>query len=397
MLSFPSNFLWGAATAAHQIEGNNIHSDWWQAEQTGRLPHRSGAACDSWNLWRDDIRLLSEIGLNAYRLSVEWARIEPYPGRFDQVALDTYRAQLEALRAAGIEPIVTLHHFTNPRWLADLGGWTNPEVVPRFVEYANRVVDRTHDLVRWWVTINEPSILGLKAYLEGSWPPQEPGNLRGYVRLMHHAARGHARVRRLLRRARSDAMVSIAFSIWPFQALRPWSPIDQAMAQIGDWLWQKRFLRRTLSDLDWIGVNYYSRTLVGWPSPSDTRQGSGERTDFGWEIYPEGIYTVLRRVGHFNRPVIITENGISDADDDQRAAYIVAHLRQMWRALQEGVDLRGYMHWSLLDNFEWADGYDQHFGLATRQRELRPSARLYGTIARGNGVPDEVLGSFSVT
>jgi beta-glucosidase len=397
MLRFPENFLWGAATAAHQIEGNNVHSDWWHAEQTGQLPHRSDNACDSWTRWPEDIQLLSEIGLNAYRLSVEWARIEPYPGHFDQVALDTYRAQLEALLDAGIEPILTLHHFTNPRWLAELGGWSNPDVVPRFVDYAGRVVEQTRDLVRWWVTINEPSILAMKSYLEGSWPPQEPGNLRGYVRLMRHAARGHARVRQLIRRARPAAMVSMAFAIWPMQALRSWSPIDQTMAFMGDWLWQGRVIRRTLPTLDWIGVNYYSRTFVGWPWPSSNGSGSGERTDFGWEIYPEGLYAVLRRVGHLGKPVIITENGISDADDDQRPAYVVAHLKQMHRAIQDGVDLRGYMHWSLLDNFEWAEGYEQHFGLASRERVLRPSARLYGTIARANGVPDDVLGTFSVT
>ena len=397
MLRFPDGFLWGAATAAHQIEGNNTSNDWWQAEQTDLLPHRSEAACDSWNRWPEDIRLLSDIGLNAYRLSVEWARIEPYPGRFDQVALDTYRAQLEALQRAGIEPMVTLHHFTNPRWLAERGGWTNPEVVPRFVEYASRVVDQLHDLVRWWVTINEPSILAFKSYIEGTWPPQEPMNLRGYVRLMRHAVRSHFRVARLLHRARPDAMVSMAFAIWPLQALRPWSPIDQAMALVGDWLWQGRVIRRTLPALDWIGVNYYSRTLVGWPWPANGASGSGERTDFGWEIYPEGLYAVLRRVGRLGKPVVITENGIADADDDQRPAYIIAHVRQMHRAIQDGVDLRGYMHWSLLDNFEWAEGYEQHFGLATRDRTLRRSARVYGTIARANGLPDDLAGTFSVT
>src|SRR5207302_1176812 len=173
-LRFPEGFLWGAATAAHQIEGNNIHSDWWQAEQAGLLPYRSDAACGSWTDWRDDVRLLTDLGLNAYRMSVEWARIEPEPGRFDQAALDTYRRQFEALKQAGIEPMVTLHHFTSPRWLAERGGWSNPDVVPRFVDYAAHVGGQTHDLVRWWITINEPSILAYKAYIEGSWPPHQP-------------------------------------------------------------------------------------------------------------------------------------------------------------------------------------------------------------------------------
>jgi beta-glucosidase/6-phospho-beta-glucosidase/beta-galactosidase len=189
----------------------------------------------------------------------------------------------------------------------------------------------------------------------------------------------------------------MAFAMWPLHPLRPWSPVDQAIARVGDWVWQGRVLHRSLPHLDWIGVNYYSRTFVGWPWPSTDSLGSRERTDFGWEIYPEGMYHVLRRLGRFGKPIVITENGISDADDDQRPAYIVSHLRQVYAAIQDGVDVRGYMHWSLLDNFEWAEGYEQHFGLATRERELRPSGQLYGTIARANGLPDGVLGTFSVT
>src|SRR5947208_3570355 len=294
-MRFPDGFLWGAATAAHQIEGNNVYSDWWRAEQAGLLPHASEAACDSWNCWPDDVRLLTQLGLNAYRMSVEWARIEPRQGQFDQAALDTYRRQLDALRQAGIEPMLTLHHFTSPQWLADQGGWSSADVVPRFVDYADRVSRQTQDLVRWWITINEPSILGFKAYIEGSWPPHRPMHLRGFVRLMRHARRGHAFVRQVLRRARPDAMVSMAFAIWPMQPVRWWSPIDQTMATLVDWLWQGRILRRTLPLLDWIGVNYYSRTFVGWPWPK-TPLGSGRRTDFDWEIYPEGLYRVLRHV-----------------------------------------------------------------------------------------------------
>jgi beta-glucosidase len=385
-MRFPDGFLWGAATAAHQIEGNNVNNDWWRAEEAGLLPYRSNGACDSWNCWSDDIALLRQIGLNAYRLSIEWARIEPEPGRFDQAALDVYRRQLEALKQAGIEPLVTLHHFTNPGWLAERGGWTNPEVAPRLANYADRVARQTSDLVKWWITINEPSILALKGYIEGTWPPHRPMDLRGYVRLMRHAARGHALARHALRSHRPDALVSMAFAVWPMQAWRWWSPIDQAMARVGDWLWQGRVLSRALPALDWIGVNYYSRTLVGWPWPGPPSDDPATRTDFGWEIYPQGLYDVLRRVGQYGKPVVITENGIADADDDQRPAYIVAHVRQMYRALAAGVDLRGYMHWSLLDNFEWAEGFAQRFGLATRDRVLRPSASVYGRIARANAV-----------
>jgi beta-glucosidase len=348
------------------------------------LPHRSGDACDSWNRWADDIRLLQEMGLNAYRFSVEWARIEPAPGRFDQTALDTYRRMLTAMRAAGIEPLVTLHHFTNPAWLADHGGWTNPDVVPRFAQYADRVARDLGDLVRWWVTINEPSILGLKGYIEGSWPPFRPRDLRGYLRLMRHTARAHGLGRQALRARRSDALAGVAFALWPMHALRWWSPIDQVMARLGDWGWQGRVINRTLPALDWIGVNYYSRTMVGWPWPQTQISPSDGRTDFGWEIYPRGLHDVLLRVGRYGKPVVITENGIADRDDRQRATYLAAHLSQAERAIADGVDLRGYMHWSLLDNFEWAEGYAQCFGLATRERVLRSSAHAYRAIVRAN-------------
>jgi beta-glucosidase len=389
-MRFPNGFLWGAATAAHQIEGSNVHSDWWRAEQVGLLPYPSEAACDSWNCWPDDVRLLRDLRLNAYRFSVEWARIQPEPGQFDRSALDTYRRQLDALRQAGIEPMLTLHHFTSPQWLAERGGWSSAEVVPRFGDYVDRVARELGDLVRWWVTINEPSILAFKAYIEGSWPPHQPRNLRGYVRLLRHAARGHILARRILQAQRPDALASIAFAIWPIHPVRAWSPIDQVMAGLGDWLWQGMIMHRTLGWLDWLGVNYYSRTWVGLPWPTRPL-GSGDRTDFGWEIYPPGLYAVLRRVATYGKPIVITENGIADADDDQRAAYIVAHLREVHRAISDGVDVRGYMHWTLLDNFEWAEGFSQRFGLATRERQLRPSAHVYAGIARGNALTDDLL------
>ena len=386
---FPEGFLWGAATAAHQIEGNNVHSDWWRAEQAGLLPERSGLACDSWNRWRDDIRLLQDIGLNAYRLSLEWARIEPEPGHFDQTALDTYRSMLEALREAGIEPLVTLHHFTSPAWLADRGGWRNPDVVPRLTAYADRVARATGDLVRWWVTINEPSVLGYKAYLDGSWPPNRSGDLRGYVRVQRYAARAHRAMRQALKRATRRCSGQPGFlrlADTADAAMESGRSADGPAGRLGV---PGRLLDRTLDALDWIGVNYYSRTLVGWHWPLagvPVAIGPGERTDFGWEIYPSGLYDVLRRVGRYGLPVMITENGIADADDDQRPDYIVSHLRQAQRAIADGVDLRGYMHWTLLDNYEWAAGYSQRFGLATRERELRPSAQVYAAIARANGL-----------
>jgi beta-glucosidase len=395
-LVFPNGFLWGAATSAYQTEGQNRNTDWWQSEQAGLVPYRSGDACDSWTRWPEDVRLLSQLGLNAYRMSVEWARIEPQPGVFDQAALDHYRQMLEAVREAGLEPIVTLHHFTNPLWLSDAGGWHQPQVVTRFAMYTDQVARRLGDLVRWWVTINEPMVFGLFGNLTGAWPPHRHNDVFGYLRHTRHTLAAHAAARQVLRSRSGEALVSMALHLNPIDPVRYGDLTDHLAVWLYDWLWQGRILRSARNDLDWVGVNYYFRLLVRWDvAPwrffEAPAMGPHQKTEYGWEVYPKGLYRVLTRVGRLGKPVMVTENGIADADDDQRAGYLVAHLRQAHRALADGVDLRGYIHWSLLDNFEWAEGFTKRFGLAavdraTLRRTLRPSARVYSQIARSNAL-----------
>ncbi|MGI9146758.1 MAG: glycoside hydrolase family 1 protein [Chloroflexota bacterium] len=395
-LAFPDGFLWGAATSAHQTEGQNRNTDWWASEQAGLVPYRSGDACESWERWPEDLQIAQHLGLNAYRLSVEWARIEPEPGVFDQVALDHYRQILEAVRAARLEPIVTLHHFTNPVWLSAAGGWRRPEVVPRFATYTDRVSRRLGDLVRWWVTINEPMVFGLFGNLTGAWPPHRRNDFVGYLRHVRHALAGHAAARNVLRGNSPAALASMALHLNPIDPVRYRDPTDRFAVWLYDWLWQGRVLRAAHADLDWVGVNYYFRLLVRWDVKpwrlfDPPEMGPHQKTEYGWEIYPKGLYRVLKRVGRLGKPVIVTENGIADADDDQRARYLVAHLRQAHRAYAEGVDLRGYIHWSLLDNFEWCDGFTKRFGLAavdlaTQRRTVRPSAHVYAEIATTNSV-----------
>jgi beta-glucosidase len=395
---FPAGFLWGASSAAHQIEGQNTNSDWWRAEQIGSVPHRSGDACDSWHRWPDDIALLRRLGLNAYRLSVEWARIEPEPGRFDQAVLDHYRRQLEALRAASIEPVVTLQHFTLPVWVADAGAWTNPQTAARFGAFADRVGAALGDLVRWWMTVNEPGVLGANGYLEGVWPPHRVGAVQAYVRHVHGCAAGHVVAREALRARRSDVLASLAFDLYDMQPLRAEHQLDRVAARWYDWLRHGLLFKLTAPTIDWVGVNYYFRMLVTWttdPRFAFARSSFGprEKTDFGWEIYPPGMYTVLRRAGEFGKPVMVTENGLADAADRYRARFIEDHLRQAHRALQDGVDLRGYLHWSLMDNFEWGEGFTRRFGLAEtdfdapdRRRTPRGSAETYRAIVAANAV-----------
>ena len=399
--SFPAGFLWGAATSAHQTEGYNTNTDWWRAEQRRTVPFKSGAACDSWHQYPQDHQLLQDLGLNAHRLSVEWARIEPEPGRFDQSALDHYRRVLESLRAHGIEPVVTLHHFTNPLWFADAGGWTRPEAVGLFARYASVVGRALGDLVHWWITINEPSVFGLVGYITGDWPPHRKNDLRGYVRHMRYVIRGHRAGRHALRALHPSAQVSMAFHLNPLEPFREWDVTDQVAAKIYDWLWQGKLLATAVHNLDWIGLNYYFRLLVRWDLfpwrlLDQPVMGSGEKSDFGWELYPEGLYRLVKRLSLLRKPIMVTENGLADADDDQRGRFIVEHLRQLHSAQQEGAKVLGYMHWSLLDNFEWAEGFTKRFGLAhvdfaTQRRQLRPSAGLYGDIARANALDPAIV------
>jgi beta-glucosidase len=395
-LVFPDGFLWGAATSAHQTEGQNRNSDWWRSEEARLVPYRSGDACQSWDRWREDLQLLQQLGLNAYRLSVEWARIEPRPGYFDQAALDHYQQIVAAVRAAGLEPIVTIHHFTNPLWVSDAGGWKDPAIVVRFAEYTAHVANALGDLVRWWITINEPTVFGLFGYISGAWPPHRRNDLRGYLRHVRHTLAAHAAARGVLRSRSPDALVSMAFHLNPIDPVRYGDPTDQLAVWLYDWLWQGRILRAARPNLDWVGVNYYFRILVRWDVLpwrffGTPEMGPHQKTEYGWEIYPKGLYRVLKRVGRLGKPVMVTENGIADADDDQRVRYLVGHLRQAHRALREGVDLRGYIHWSLLDNYEWSEGFTKQFGLATvdpttQRRTLRSSANVYAQIARTNTV-----------
>jgi beta-glucosidase len=392
-VTYPAGFLWGAATAAHQIEGQNRNTDWWLSEERGTLPYRSGDACDSWHRWPDDHALLEQLGLNAYRLSVEWARIEPEPGRFDQAALDHYRRQLEALRAADVEPVVTLHHFTSPLWVAERGTWSNPAIVPRFASYADRVAAALGDLVTWWVTVNEPGVMGVHGYLDGIWPPHRRGHLRAYLAHVRACAAGHAAARQALRSRHSGALASCAFDLYPMEPRHRANPLDRVAVAWYDWLRHGLLFRLTGPNLDWVGVNYYFRLFVEWAPERwwhagvRTHFGPGEKTDFGWEIYPPGLYLTLQRAAGFGKPVMVTENGIADAADRQRARFIEDHLAQAERALADGVDLRGYLHWSLMDNFEWAEGFSKRFGLAAtdfdspaKTRTLRPSAEVYRRI-----------------
>ena len=263
-VGFPQRIPVGRRYVGTSDRRLNRNTDWWRSEQAGRVPHRSGVACDAWHRWREDLEILRALGLNTYRMSVEWARIEPTPGKVDRGALDHYRTIVEAVRAAGVEPIVTLHHFSNPLWLSDGGAWVRRSVVDRFAAYADLVAGHLGDLVTWWVTINEPTVFGLFGYVSGAWPPHRRNDFAGYLRHVRHTLAGHAAARRAIKARNPEAMVSMALHLNPVDPVRYGDPTDHLAVRLYDWLWQGRVLRAAEPNLDWVGVNYYFRILVRW-------------------------------------------------------------------------------------------------------------------------------------
>lgn len=427
---FPAGFLWGSATAAHQVEGNNDNNDWWAAEQAGRVPFKSGLACDHYNRFDDDFRLLADLGQTTHRLSLEWSRIEPRPGEISHEALDHYRKVLESLRAHGIEPIVTLHHFSNPIWFAERGGWLQREAVGRFARYAKRVVHEYRDLVRYWMTINEPGVYASQGWILGLWPPNRVNDLRGCFTAMRNLALAHGRAYHAMKQVQPDGKIGVAHHWRLFDPADPLRRSDRLLARVRNHWMNQAFpiALRTgrlvpplgtgvkipwLADTeDWVGVNYYTRQVDRFELRA-ARLGFGreqfhevERNQLGWEIFPEGLERALLAAAppSSGREVMVTENGIPEPDgqDELRPRYLIRHLEACHRAVQAGVNLRGYVHWTSMDNFEWAEGTAARFGLVhvdfeTQERRPKPSAYLYRDIIRRNGLSSEDLAQHGVS
>lgn len=420
--TFPEGFLFGTATSATQVEGGCHTTDW---DDFARRPGRvhggdtPETACDSWNRWPDDVALQRSLGLNAYRLSIEWGRVEPSPGAFDSAALDRYRAMLGALRDAGIEPLVTLHHFTLPLWQARRGGLLDRELPQLLERYTRTVVSALGDLCRRWVTVNEPSVVVAHGYVLGVWPPGEHSVARA-LRAQHNLLAAHVAMYRAVKEIQGDSSsVGVAHHLRVIEPERPGRAADRWGSALLRWLFNDGFARALcegtsygpygmgLADEargthDFFGLNYYSRDLVRFDPrrladvflPRFVSPGS-EVNDLGWEVYPEGLGRLLRAwAARSDRPILVTENGIADASDRQRPSFLVRHLAEVARAVAEGIDVRGYFHWSLLDNFEWAEGYSARFGLCavdfhTLARTPRPSASLYARIAAAREIDAE--------
>ena len=384
-------FWWGAATSAHQVEGNN-HNDWSEWEKLGLVKNheQSGLAAGHYDRYAEDFSLAKDLGHNAHRLSIEWSRIEPRPGFFDQAAIDHYRHVLQALHDRGLEPLVTLHHFTNPIWIRDQGGWTNAKTVDDFGKYVMTVIRELGPLAKFWITINEPTVFTFHGYLSGYWPPAKKNYYLG-AKAIRNMVKAHELAYQLIHRFRDDAQVGAANNLVNFAPSRPGNFLDRGLTNFAEYWHNWWWLNQTFATQDFIGLNYYfhhplrfraaSPLMLFWPM-SDNKN---PKSDLGWDIHPEGLGQVLDKLKIYQRPVIITENGIADAGDTKRAQFIRDHVHQISLARQRGLDVRGYFYWSLLDNFEWREGFKPRFGLIevdyhTLKRTVRPSAHTYRQI-----------------
>jgi beta-glucosidase len=388
MGTFPDGFLWGTATAAHQVEGNNWMSDWWAWEHAPgtSCAEPSGDACD--HLWRypEDLDIMRELGFGAYRFSIEWARIEPEEGEFSNAALDHYARVVDACHARGLKAVVTFHHFTTPRWASADGGWVNPAIVDRFTRFVEVAARRLGDRIDMACTLNEPNILGLLGYRWGLFPPGRTDDPDGHARVSEHLIAAHRAAVQVLRAA-GDFPVGLTL------AMTDWTAEPGFEARIPEFRAQHEdvFLAATEGD-DFVGVQAYTRTRVGEAGLLGPEPGA-EVLPMGYEYWPGAAEGAIRHAAEVTGlPVYVTENGIGTDDDAQRIRYLRESLAGVARTIDDGLDVRGYFHWSLLDNFEWVFGYRIRFGIVavdrlTQERTIKPSGHWLSGIVRTNTLP----------
>jgi beta-glucosidase len=406
---FPKNFLWGASTSSHQVEGGTFN-DWseWEKENAQRLAHEaqkrpqwqkskfpemfnpqnyiSGKACDHYHRFEEDFDIAKSLGQNAHRFSIEWSRIEPEEGKFDEKEIEHCAKVIAALKDRGIEPLVTLWHWTLPVWLAEKGGVENRHFENYFVRYALKVVSSIGEDVKFWITLNEPDVFAGQAYLKGIWPPQKKGPV-SYLRALKNLIRAHKKAYLKIKKLNNLFQVGISKHNIYFELAQD-TILNKILKKIADLWWNKYFLWRIRQEQDFIGLNYYFHNRINY---GFNKNENKIISDLGWELYPQGIYNVLKDLKKYNKPIYITENGLADAADEKRTWFILETLKNVYQAINEGVDVKGYLHWSLMDNFEWDKGFWPRFGLVevdykTMERKIRSSALFYKNICEQNGI-----------
>lgn len=408
-INFPDGFYWGASTASYQVEGGIDNCDWAKAAQEGRVPV-AGKLADHYNLYEKDFDIAKELGHNAHRFSVEWARIEPEEGVFDEEELEHYREVLRALRARNLEPFITLWHFTLPLWFSESGGFERQDAPEIFARYCSKVVEAFGDLAFHYSTINEPIVYANNGWLRGQWPPFKRWTLFSFVKLANSGqgeksasskslkslltflhvrsqlAKAHVAAYEAIKSKSTKNDVSIVRDVIVFEGNR--NPLTKIFAWVMNWFWTHRFNKKLGGKLDSYGLNYYFYKKFG-------NKKVYEKTDMQWDSIPEGIYDAIKILERYNKPIYVAEAGLADQADKLRAGYIAAQVKAVAKALDEGIDVRGHMYWSLMDNYEWALGTGKRFGLVeidydTLLRKIRPSAYEYKKIILNNKINIDV-------
>lgn len=437
--AFPADFWWGAASAGHQVEGMNVASNWWEWEQLGLVEDgtTSGRACDYWNRYPEDHRLMAELHHNGFRLGVEWARIEPVEGEFDEEAIEHYRAILADLRDRGLSVCCTLNHWVVPQWFDEAGGWPGRRSLDRWERFVRRIVPELAPYVDLWITLNEPMVPVLAGYMTDHHPPGEAHPWRAattFRKLLLAHGIAYRLIHQLVPRRHDGGPTMVGYAA-AYQHVEPYhlggaiAPVEAFVARIVRWMsfsaWDHAVLsgriplpwglptkvRGLQNSVDFIGVNYYTRFSIRLSRGSLSNVKAGEfdvppgieTTEMGWQVYPPGLRAVCNDVTErFHRPIYITENGCCDHGDDRRREYLLSHLSQLSLAIDDGCDIRGYMHWCFTDNFEWREGFEKRFGMIEMDhddpdltRRPRPSAHMLSEIFAAGALTEEILDRWS--
>jgi len=422
--NFPRGFFWGTTTSAYQVEGNNFGNNWYAWEKSDQIIHRQscGLACDWWGgRWREDFDRAAEAGQNAHRLSVEWSRIQP---DHNEDALDHYRQMIRGLLERGIRPIITLHHFAEPLWVSELGGWQSDAILEHFLRFVRKTTEALQEYASWWCTINEPNVYVIRAYLLGDFPPGKK-SFSAVFKVIANMIKGHAAAYQVIHEIQPQARVGIAHQYRGFQAAKRYSPLD---------LWVTKTLSqsvnnaipRTLADgtlrfmgvrkripnakgtQDYFGMNYFSREMVSfdfrapqgffikrfYPPEADLSPNGIIANE------PDGFFEALQWAKGFKLPIIVTGNGTEDSDGSFRSRYLVDHIHKLWHAVNFNWNIQGYFHRSLIDTFEWDSGWKQRFGLwgldtDTQERHKRKSVDLFTAICQGNERSSDVVARYT--
>ena len=397
---FPKDFLWGAATSSHQTEGNN-NNDWTDWEKNKKTPFISGEACRHYDLFEEDFQIAKSLNHNCHRFSVEWSRIEPEKGVFDDSQINHYKDALNSLKQKNIKTVLSLHHFTNPLWFIKLGGWLDKNSSDLFQRFTEKIIQDLGENIDYWITINEPNIYAYNSYLSGIWPPGEKNPFLA-KKVLENMALAHKKAYQLIHaRSKQKPLVSIAHHMRVFSGYpKTIAPLNSIAAKTVDYFFNDFFLNKIKHNLDFIGLNYYTRDFIRFkiskpenlfidiekPILPETGKNS-----LGWEIYPEGLFKIASRLKKYKLPILITENGICIEDDSRRWDFISSHLKQIEKALSDDINIIGYLYWSLVDNFEWEKGFAPKFGLVeidynNFSRKIRQSALKFAQVCRKNSL-----------